>query len=319
MINHMEETKKILIERGFKGDFDTSPESLEKFSHDASMFEIVPKLIVAPKDASDVERLVKYVADAKKSDPSLSLTARSAGTDMTGGAINDSIIIDFQKYFNNIGEIGQETARTQPGVFFRDFDATAKEKGVLMPTYPASRDLASVGGMVNNNSGGEKSIEFGNTENFINELKFVFADGVERVVKPLNEAQLAAKMGQGDFEGQVYRELYELIDKNYDMIKAAKPKVSKNSTGYLLWNVYDRETGIFDLTQLIAGSQGTLGMVTEIEFKVIQAREQEGLLVMFLKSLDGLPDLINTVVAIHSFHAKFLKTPWPVAIYSSFD
>lgn len=292
----MEELKEKLRFFGFNGDFDDRPETLRKFSHDASMFEIVPELVVAPKNSKDVESLVKFVADHKKDTPSLSLTARSAGTDMGGGAINDSIIIDFQRYFTKISNIGKTSARTQPGVFFRDFDAQAKKKNVLMPTYPASRDLATVGGMVANNAGGEKSIEFGNVENFINQLKFVFADGVERVVKPLNKAQLAAKMGQPDFEGKVYRELFELIDKNYEIIKAAKPKVSKNATGYHLWNVWDRETGIFDLTQLITGSQGTLGLITDIEFRVIDAREQEGLLVMFVKNLDHLPELINRVV-----------------------
>lgn len=297
MLVVMDETRKILRERGFQGDFDDSPEAIEKYSHDASMFEIRPKLIIAPKDAKDVEIAVKYVSEVKKDNKSLSLTARSAGTDMSGGAINDSIIVDFLKYFTKIESIDKTSAKTQPGVFFRDFDAEAKKKGVLMPTYPASRDLASVGGMVNNNAGGEKSIEFGKVENFVNELKFVFADGVERTVKPLTKAQLDKKMAQKDFEGQVYKGIFELVEKNYDVLKAAKPKVSKDSTGYHLWNVWDRETGIFDLNQLIIGAQGTLGFVTDIEFRVVEARTQEGLLVIFLKDINNLPELINIVVA----------------------
>jgi FAD/FMN-containing dehydrogenase len=80
---------------------------------------------------------------------------------MSGGAINDSVIVDFKESFTEIAHIGKRSARVQPGVFFRDFDAEAKKKGVLMPTYPASRDLCTVGGMVANNSGGEKSIEYG--------------------------------------------------------------------------------------------------------------------------------------------------------------
>src|SRR2546430_249597 len=114
-----------------------------------------------------------------------------------------------------------------------------------MPSYPASRDLASIGGMVNNNSGGEKSLEFGKTEDFVTELKFVFADGVERTVRPLAKAELAKKIKQKDFEGDVYRKLFKLVDGHYDKLKAAKPKVSKNSTGYNLWDVWDRERGVF--------------------------------------------------------------------------
>ncbi|HVX48206.1 MAG TPA: FAD-binding oxidoreductase, partial [Candidatus Saccharimonadales bacterium] len=168
--------------------------------------------------------------------------------------------------------------------------------GALMPTYPASRDLASIGGMVNNNSGGEKSLEFGKTEDFVTELKFVFADGVERTVKPLDRAALEKKMNQKDFEGQVYSKLYRLIEKNYDRIKAAKPHVTKNSTGYNLWDVWDRERGVFDLTKLIVGAQGTLGFVTDIHFRLVPARKHSGLLVLFMKDIDDLGEVIPTVL-----------------------
>ena len=293
----MDEIKQALKQYDFSGDMDDAPATLEKYSHDASMFEIKPKLVIAPKNAKDVEKAVRVVAERKAHDPHLSLTARSAGTDMSGGAINNSVIIDFKRHFTKIESIGQKSDRVQPGVFFRDFDAEAKKKGVLMPTYPASRDLCTVGGMVSNNAGGEKSIEFGKVENFVNELKFVFADGIERVVKPLNKSELDKKMKQKDFEGKVYKELFELLEKNYDLIKAAKPKVSKDSTGYHLWNVWDREKGIFDLTQVITGAQGTLGFVTDIEFRVTEARTDEGLLVIFLKDINHLPEIINKVVA----------------------
>ena len=76
-----------------KGDIDASDEAKQFFSHDASMFEMVPEIVVSPKDSKDIQELVKYVAKNKHSNPSLSLTARSGGTCMSGGAINDSIII----------------------------------------------------------------------------------------------------------------------------------------------------------------------------------------------------------------------------------
>ncbi|MEK7594932.1 MAG: FAD-binding oxidoreductase [Patescibacteria group bacterium] len=292
----MDEIKDQLKQQGFTGEMDDSPTTLDTYSHDASMFELRPTLVVSPKDSSDVEKLVKYVAASKKSHPKLSLTARSAGTDMSGGAINDSIIVDFLTHFNKITKIAATYVQTQPGVFYRDFDVETRKQGTLMPTYPASRDLASLGGMVNNNAGGEKSLEFGKTEEFVNELQFVFADGVERTVKPLRKAELDKKMKQKDFEGEVYSQLFKLIDGNYDKIKAAKPHVTKNSTGYNLWDVWDRETGIFDLTKLIVGAQGTLGFVTDINIRVVDARTDEGLLVLFMKDIDDLGEVIDVVL-----------------------
>lgn len=292
----MEELITKLEKAGFKGDFENDHATLDFYSHDASLFEIVPKLIAFPKDSADVEALVKITSREKKSDKSISLTARSAGTDMSGAAINDSIIVDFTRYFNKIGDIKDNYGKVQPGVFFRDFDKETRDRGFLLPTFPASRDLCAVGGMVNNNSGGEKSIEFGKTDRFINSLKFVFADGIEREVKPLTKKQLDKKMAQKDFEGKVYKQLFDLIEKNYDKIKDAKPNVSKDSTGYHLWDVWDRETGVFDITKVIVGGQGTLGLVTDIDFKLATARPESGLLVMFLNNIDSLGEIIQTVL-----------------------
>lgn len=296
MITRMIELKEKLQQTGFSGELDDSDESREFYSHDASMFELKPEIVASPQTAEDVERLVKFVADNKKDNPELSLTARSAGTDMSGAAINDSIIVNFRTHLNRLISMDGQQAVAQPGLFFKDFDAESVKFNALLPSFPASRDLCTVGGMVNNNSGGEKSLEYGKTDKYVPELKFVFADGVERVVKPLNKAQLAAKMGQGDFEGRVYKELYELIEANYDVIQAAKPHVSKDSTGYHLWNVWNRETGIFDLTQAIIGAQGTLGFVTESTFRLVERPQHSGLLVLFLRDIDDLGELIATVV-----------------------
>ena len=290
----MDDIKNELIERGFTGDLDDTAEALAFYSHDASMFELVPKLVIKPKNTKDVETAVKLVAENKKSHPDLSLTARSAGTDMSGAAINESIIVDFNAYFREIVSVKDDIAVTQPGVFFRDFDVATGD--YLLPSYPASRDLASVGGMLNNNSGGERSLEFGKTERYVPELKLVFADGIERIVKPLKKGELDQKMAQDDFEGKIYKDLFTLIDGNYEKIKAAKPKVSKNSTGYKLWDVWNRETGIFDMTQMIVGAQGTLGFVTEGTFQLVPRPKHSGLLVLFMHDIDNLGELITTVL-----------------------
>lgn len=275
---------------------DDSSESLDFYSHDASMFEIKPKLAVKPKDSSDLQKLVKLVASEKQNNKDLSVTARSAGTCMSGGAINDSIIVDFREHFTKIEKVTSESAQVQPGVLYRNFEPETLKHNALLPTYPASRDLCSVGGMVNNNSGGEKSLEYGKTENFINELKVVFADGVERTVKPLTKPELVKKMAQKDFEGQVYKQIFDLVEKHYDEIKAAKPNVSKNSTGYNLWDVWDREAGVFNLCNLIVGAQGTLGFVTDINFKLVPAKKHSGLLVLFLRDIDSLGEIIPKVL-----------------------
>lgn len=278
------------------GEVDTSDEAREFHSHDASMFELKPELIVYPKNASDIEQVVRYVANNKSNQPNLSITMRSGGTCMSGGAVNDSIIINVNKHMNRFINGTSTEAHAQPGLWYREFEAETLKHGAIMPSYPASRELCTIGGMVSNNSGGEKSLEYGKTEDFIKELKVIFADGNEYTVKPLTKNELDKKMQQGDYEGDIYKRVFALVNDNYDAIKAAKPKVSKDSTGYHLWNVWDRQTGIFDLTRLIVGSQGTLGIVTDIKFKLVPAPLNSGTLVVFLRSIKDLGKLINKVL-----------------------
>jgi FAD/FMN-containing dehydrogenase len=201
-----------------KGEVHDSRRVREEFSHDASMFEVVPELVVAPQDSEDIRNLVQYVSMYKDKLPNLSITARSAGTDMSGGAINDSIILDMKKHMNQIFEVTSEQAHTQPGAYYRDFEVETLKHGAILPPYPASRDLCTVGGMVANNSGGEKSLQYGKTERFVTELKVVFADGNEYTVRSLDEKELRAKMRLSTFEGKVYREVFKLVDENYDAI-----------------------------------------------------------------------------------------------------
>lgn len=294
----MQEFVDTLKARGFEGEADIRQETLEFYSHDASLFELKPQIVVYPKNAKDLQRLVIASYFCRPDMPDLSLTARSAGTCMSGGAINDSVIIDFTHHFTEIKKVTENSARVQPGVFYRDFEKATLAKGALLPSFPASRELAAVGGMVANNAGGEKSLQYGKTENFVKKLEVVLSDGLTYELKALDKKDLAAKKAQKNFEGEIYQQMHELLDKNYDKIKAAKPKVTKNSTGYNIWDVWDRETGIFDLTKLFVGSQGTLGLVSDIEFKLVKHSPHSGVLVCFMKekNMDRLGELINTVL-----------------------
>jgi len=289
-----------------KGDVLDEPNLLNTYSHDASIFEVKPLVAVAPRNSEDIKALVRFANS--NIEEKISLTVRSGATDMTGGPLNDSIILDVAKYFNRILEVGDSYAITQPGVFYRDFEKATLAKNLLLPSYPASREICTVGGMVANNAGGEKTLTYGQTKQYIQQLKVVLADGNEYEIKPLSKSELDTKIAQQDFEGQLYRSIWELINDNQQLIEEHKPHVSKNSSGYFLWDVWDGRT--FDLTKLFAGSQGTLGIITEITFRLIQPKKYSQLLVIFLHDLEYLADVIKTVLSFkpESFESYDDKT-----------
>lgn len=291
----LQELKKVI-----RGEVLEDSSTLQTFSHDASIFEVKPRVVVVPKDETDVQTVVEFVDKHKKNYPNLSITARSAGTDMGGGSLNESIILSFTTHLNKFMGIDGNIAKTEPGVYYRDFEKETLKQGLIFPSYPASRELCAMGGIVNNNSGGEKSFEYGKTENFVKKLKMVLSDGNIYDFEALDERKLQGKLLLKTFEGEVYRKMYALITKNYDEIKKAKPQVSKNSAGYYLWNVYDKETGIFDLTKLFVGAQGTLGMLLEASIELVPVKKHSEMLVVFLeqRDMEKLGDIINTVLPL---------------------
>lgn len=307
------------IQNFFEGDIMDDAETLTLYSHDASLLEVRPKLVVFPRHSADVSALVKWVETKKTEDPNISLTARAAGTCMSGGPLNDSVIMDFTKYMNRIISVKKTSpsvmtpkypdakqvtisgeAVVMPGCYYRDFEVKTLENGLILPCYTASKSINAVGGMVGNNSAGELTLRYGKTEDYIKSLKVIFADGNEYVVRPISRREMYSKITQVDFEGQVYKKIFDLIQENTTTIKMAKPQVSKNSAGYNIWNVFSKgkseDEDMFDLCQLIVGSQGTLGIVTEITWKLVEQPECSQLSVVFMNDLKNLGSLVDEIL-----------------------
>ncbi len=291
-MDFIQEIKKII-----KGDVTNDSKEIESHSHDASLLEVVPELVVYPKDTADVVNLVKFVNSWNtNNEHKLHITARSAGTCMSGGPINTSIILDFTRYMNSIIEVTENYGVIEPGCYYRDFEKETLKKNVIMPAYTASKMICAVGGMVANNSAGEKTIKYGKVEDYTEEIELVLSDGSVIDVKPLTFVELGEKTKLNTKEGEIYNKLYELINSNFTEIMNAKPDVSKNSAGYYLWNIYNKESGVFNLCKLIVGSQGTLGIITKIKWRLVPVEKYSSLLAIFLPDLSKLGDIVAEIV-----------------------
>lgn len=284
------------IKAFFRGDIHEDEETLARMSRDTSLFAVRPQLVVSPKDEADLSALVSYAHRMNTEGNRVTLTGRSAGTDMTGGPLSEGIIVDFLTHMNRLMGISSDHASAQPGLHYRDFEKATLKEGLLLPSYTASKELCALGGMISNNSGGEKTLTYGKTENYVRSLRVVLSDGTPTTFGPLSMSELEEKKRAEGLEGEIYRRMHDLLEKNYDLLESARPNVTKNSAGYALWNVYDKEKGTFDLSKVIVGSQGTLAMVSEIDVRLVRPKPHSRLVVIFLNDVATVATVIHRVL-----------------------
>ena len=288
-----------------RGEVTNAEGARREASRDTSLFERMPELVVYPKDANDVSAIVKEIGRARAAGADVSLAARAAGTCMSGGPLTTSVVVSLTKHMNHIGEVvSLDSARdeiagyaiSEPGVFYRDFEKATMEKGLMLPSYPASREIAAMGGIVANDAGGERTLKYGKTEKYVEDLDVVLSDGSQVTFKALTPSELEEKKKLETLEGNIYREMDSLLAENAKLIESHRPKVSKNSAGYALWSIRDRT---FNLAKLICGSQGTLALWIKAKLALVKPKEHRAMLVIFLHDLAILPEIVKRVLPMN--------------------
>jgi len=259
------------------------------FSTDGSVFEVMPSMIVYPKNVSDVRKVTRFSWQLSEKGHVLPITARGRGSDQGGAAIGKGIVMVFPAHMNRLLELDtkQRLARVQPGLNYLAFQEAVRTHGLFLPPYPSSIDYATIGGSIANNAAGEKTVKYGDTRKYVEGLEVVLADGELIQTSRLNKRELNRKKGLTNFEGEIYRQLDGLITDNWDLIQkhALLPGLSKNAAGYAIGQV-KRKDGSFDLTPLIVGSQGTLGIVTEAIVRLQAHTPKTTLMVICFEDLD---------------------------------
>lgn len=301
------------IEKLIAGDVVYDNASIKKYSTDASLFTVRPQIIIFPKDQHDITQVVKYVNNLKIQTPGglydqLSITARAAGTCMSGGSLNDSIIVDVTKYMHKIFVKNFVTENKfiecEPGVYFRNLETFLNRSNLMYPPYPASKDLCCVGGIVANNSAGEKSLLYGQAKDWVKEIEMVLEDGTIHNFKKIgfeDISNLASPVNRGETKQHkivqnIYKQIINLIEPNRDVIEKNKPITSKNSSGYNLWDVIDWDEETVDMCKLICGSQGTFGIITKVKLRVIEKKKYSKMLTVLMPDLNNLVPMVEEIM-----------------------
>jgi glycolate oxidase len=271
------------LRRIAKGEILSDSWSRDIYSVDASHYTIKPSMIACPLNESDVEKICQYCFS--KSKP---ITARGAGTGLLGQSLSNGIIIDFTRHMNKILEVGTDYVVVQPGLVKGILDKELKKKGKFFPPDPASSNYCTIGGMIANNSSGAHCLAYGNTIDFLQELRVVYSDGSSRLI--------SSNSHKAEEEDHRIADLLRLLSAHRNIIQNGYPRVTKNSCGYRLDKVINDNA--FYPHKIFAASEGTLGIVTSARLKIIDIPLYRHLIVA------GFEDLLSAISVV-PFILKF--------------
>lgn len=250
------------------GEVISATDVRRHFATDASIFSMAPSLVVYPHNENDIRKTARFSWQLAERDRIIPITARGSGTDQTGAAIGSGIMMVFPAHMNRIIEFDGKTGLVivEPGINYGTLQQTLMTHGRFLPPFPASFEYSTVGGAVANNAGGEKSIKYGVTRDYVHSLRVVLANGEVIETGRINKKELNKKLGLATFEGEIYRAVDTLIEEHTKTIETSRLHVTKNNAGYDLHDIRHGD-GSIDLTPLFIGSQGTLGIISEITLK----------------------------------------------------
>lgn len=282
----------------FNGEVAVSDEARNAVSRDASVFEVKPAGVISPKDTDDIQSVVSWAVRSKQQGHPVHFAPRVGGTCMSGGGLTEGYILNLKSHYNYIGEVDtiNRTIWTQTGAMHIDVETKVKQAGLLFAPYTSSRDICGIGGMIGNNASGEQSIKYGATDKNVGRLRVVLGDGNEYTFGPLSRQEVEEKKKQPTYEGEVYRRVTDLIEKNKHIIASRRTHTVKNAAGYPLWELWDEHEQTFNLARLFVGAQGTLGVVTEAELKLVRPGKYQRMIVTPISDLDTLAEVVNTTL-----------------------
>jgi FAD/FMN-containing dehydrogenase len=284
------------------GEVNNSESVRTKFSHDNSIFFIKPELVIHPRITNDIRKAARFTWQLAEKGHILPITMRGGGSDKTGAAIGKGIVINTIAHLNNIIFVSlknkDQFVHVQPGLNFYALNEALKSNGMIVPTFPESSTYCTVGGAVANNLGGIQSGRYGQTGDWVTRLEVVLANGDLIETSRINKHELSKKKGLQTFEGEIYRKIAGVIEDNQQTISNKIANNIPDNTGYNGIAKVKGKDGSFDLTPLIIGSQGTLGLISEIVLKTTLYNKEESIIVATFDKSELARDVADSLVAL---------------------
>lgn len=280
------------------GEITSAKAIRSRFSRDGSILSIQPELVMFPRVTNDIRKAARFSWQLAEKGHIMPITVRGSGTDTTGAAIGKGLIIDTSAHLNNIIYVAlsgkDHFVHVQPGVTFKVLNDALNWHGLQVPSYPEAGNV-TVGGAVASNSGGQLSGRFGLTGEGVTRLEVVLANGDLIETTRLSKHDFNKKKGLQTLEGEIYRKLDGLMEDNQELINEKLKDSQRDNTGYARIGQVKHRDGSFDLTPILIGSQGTLGIISEVVLKTEYFSKEQSVLVAVLPTSEAARDATDAL------------------------
>mgnify|MGYP003971618655 FL=1 len=278
---------------------------------DASIYEIEPKEIIYPKDRNDLIKSIRNLLLDKQS-----FTMRAGGTSISGQAIGDGVLVDVSKYLTSIFDFQEDEKEivVDPGVIQDDLNLFLKPYNLKFAPDTSTSNRAMIGGMIGNNSCGSYSIFYGTTRDHVKSVKVILADGNLVEFKELTKKELDNKLSLQTLEGKIYRFVINLLNDRQKEILDAFPDETliRRNTGYALdelirkYKPFRSNGKHFNLTSLICGSEGTLGVIVSAKLNLVELPRYKKLIVAHFSSDEQSLNLVKNLVKLNPSAIEYI-------------
>ena len=280
------------LRNSIQGEVLDDPYSLGMYATDASLYQIFPHCVCLPKTKADVMEIVRIANKYR-----IPLLARGGATSLAGQTVARAVVIDFSKYLNRILEYNEKERwiLVEPGITRDAINTFVKKDALHFAPDPATSDRATVGGMIANNSSGTKSIYYGKTSDHLIGLELLLSDGLVMNLREHSPEDYQLKCQETSKEASIYQAFRKLISQQKENISNAFPKVMRRVSGYALDSFISQKD--WNLSNLICGSEGTLGIILSSKIKLVPLPKAKILSVFHFHSrkeaIDSVSDIVN--------------------------
>lgn len=285
------------------GEVDFRTDLRAARARDAGILAIAPEMVVSPRNTSDIRKTARFSWQLSERGHALPLVARGAGYGISGGAVGRGAQISLAAHMNTIFEYDskQRLARLQPGVTIQALQSALALQGTGVLALDGLDPRGTIGGAIADNAAGYLAGKYGSLAANVSQLEVVLANGDVLQTGKISKRELSRKKGQQDLEGDIYRGVETILEDYADEINAIH---EHDQTGYnSIVRVRDRD-GSIDLTPLFIGSQGTLGIISEMILRVDFRSQHLDTAALVFASADTARDMLDE---LRRFAPAFVK------------